>query len=95
MNLKEIFKPTIGKIIIAGILFIIFIPFIESDEIMCLVAPCPDYGTQSLLESFLIRTPVSEINYTNFIAGIIFSYFASCFFLFCINKLGNKIKSQP
>lgn len=80
-------KPSLPKIIIFIIVFVIFVPFIEPHGIYCIKAPCPQPGTQSLLTQFLfLKNPIVGISYINLFIGLIASYVVSCLIIFVVNK---------
>jgi hypothetical protein len=94
MNWKEFFRPTVSKIAISVVLFVIFVPFIEPHGFQCIKAPCPQPGTQSLLTQFLIfltlGNPIVGIHYVNLFVGLIMSYLLSCLIISGINKTKKK-----
>ena len=91
MNLKEFFKPTISKIIVFVILFVIFAPFIYYDTgIRCIMDPCPAGAIGSLLMYFLfsynLQIYINGVLYINLIIGLIISYLFSCALISLIKK---------
>ena len=93
MNLISFFKPTIAKIIIAVIIFIIFVPFINYNTgIVCVTFPCPSSAKGSIILWLLFsyELHIYSVYYVNFIIGTISSYIASCIIVFAINKIKKK-----
>ena len=91
MNWKTIIKLIALIIIIAALIFTVFVPFIYYDTgIRCIKAPCPSGANGSIL-TWLISSHgyyVYYINYLNLVSGIILSFLASCIIaLIIINKL--------
>lgn len=91
MNWK-FFKPTIWKIVIFVIIFIVFVPFIHYDTgIRCEQAPCPAGTTGSLLKYILYSHDFyiysGGILYINLIIGLIISYLISCIIVTLYNKI--------
>ena len=97
MPIKEFFRPTIVKIIIALTIFV-FVPFIYYDTgIRCIKAPCPAGADASIIQYFL-NAPfnhIYSIYWISFIGGLLASYILSCVIIFVFNKfLKNKSSSR-
>lgn len=95
MDLKEFFKPTITKIIVFAIIFIVFVPFVHYDTgIRCIQAPCPSGATGSLLMYFLFSHNLyiysGGVLYMNLISGLLVSYLLSGTLILIVNKLRKK-----
>ncbi len=91
-DLKEFLRPTLWKIIIFIIIFVIFVPFIYLDTgIRCIQAPCPSGKIGSIL-FYLLQSKKLHLDglyYFGLIIGLIVSYLLSCLiFRIC----GKKVK---
>jgi len=87
--MKEFLKPTLGKIILTLILFVLFIPFIMYSP-MITSNPIP-IKTVSLT-IFLISGNTFfnfGINYTNLVLGLIILYLISCKAIILFKKRNN------
>jgi len=92
MNWKKFFKPTILKIVVFIVLFLIFVPFIYYDTgVRCFTTPCPA-GKLGSVMSYLMFSPNhfiydDGIRSLNIIIGIILSYLASCMVYYLFQKI--------
>jgi hypothetical protein len=95
-KILEFFKPTIAKIAIALIIFIVFVPILSIDSgVRCITEPCDSQSTVSLVIyviSLFEGVKVFGFFYVNIIAGIVISYILSCFIVILVNFLKKKFK---
>ncbi len=88
-NIKEFFKPTLAKIIIALVLVILFVPFINYDTgIRCITTPCDSDANGSILQ-YLINAPfdhIFNIHWLVLIGGLILSYLIACMIILGYKK---------
>ena len=93
MNWKEFFKPTLKKIILTLVLFILFVPFIYYDTgIRCITYPCPSQAVGSIIGWLLssYNFDIYSISFTNLILGLILSYLVSSTLIYIYNKTRRK-----
>lgn len=96
MSLKLFLKPSIAKIIISLLIFVIFVPFVYYDTgIRCIKAPCPAGANGSIVMwlFFSYNFHLFSISYVILIIGILLSYLVSCLILFAINKIKNNLST--
>jgi hypothetical protein len=95
-KILEFFNPTIGKVAIALIIFIVFVPIVSIDSgVRCVTEPCESASDVSLLIyviSLFEGSKVFGFFYVNMVIGIIISYVLSCFMIILIAFLKKKFK---
>ncbi len=78
----EFFKPTLFRIVVTLLIFIVFVPLFSVDSgVRCVTEPCESKSTVSALIyifSIIEGATLFEIFYTSIIIGIIISYIISC-----------------
>lgn len=81
MRVKDFLKPSLLKIAISIILFLVFVPFINYDTgIRCITTPCPSMANGSFLIYLIFSQNfyVYNLVFFNLIIGFIISYFFAC-----------------
>jgi len=100
MDWKEFFKPSIAKVVVTSVLFIISVPFIKYyNGLTCEMAPCPNESVGTILQyiyhyarygiqylRYFNFSAIREINFLVLVAGLILSYLISCFFVTILNN---------
>lgn len=88
----KLFKPTILKIFLTLILFVLFVPFLSYDTgIRCITTPCPSETSGSLVQ-YLFHKTVPTIYGAHlgiFIYGLILSYILSAVIVIYFRKKTN------
>ena len=87
-------KFIILTIILAAIVFIVFVPFINHDNgIRCITAPCPADSTSTLLAYtlFFSHYHIYQFYWTSAAIGIIISLIISSIAVYLYSYLKNKL----
>jgi hypothetical protein len=81
-KLLEVFRPTVGKILLALVLVALFVPALEFDNgIRCIRAPCPSTSVGPLVV-LLLERPVYVVSYPNLLLGFLACYALSSLAIF-------------
>jgi len=95
-NKLRFFKPTIAKLLIFLVVFVVFVPVVSIDTgVRCITEPCDSASSVSLiiyLISMFEDVTVFEFLYTYIIVGVIVSYILSCFIVIFVDFLKEKFK---
>lgn len=93
MKVTLFLKPTVAKIVLATLIFVLFVPFIRYDTgIRCFQAPCPS-GTYGSVVMWLVKSAhfyIYRISLTIVGAGTVLSYLFSCGTVYIIDKIKRK-----
>ena len=103
MSWKEFFKPTIAKtliliILMGGISYYLTSTTHILDGMTLVGFPLGFWPVGSYYAGFANKVQIlSALNFSwvNFISDLIFWYLVSCILVFLINKIKNRIKTQP
>jgi hypothetical protein len=96
MDCKEFLKPTKAKLLLAALLYLLFIPFINQyTEYVCPPgrSDCPQSIDKhvSVIEALLLTGTVAQSYMWHFlIVGIPISYLAACILAYAYAKLARK-----
>lgn len=89
MDLKNFLSPTGPKLVLAALLFFLFVPIVEfGTGIVCITAPCGTEATSSvagyLYESHFSypHTKILLFDLPLALAGLLLSYLAGCLVVF-------------
>ena len=83
MDIKKFFFPDIITIIIFAMIYILFIPITYDNGIRCIMAPCPDKSTGTLI-SYVFNHGFLVYDFN--IAGLIMAYLAACLVAYAIRR---------
>lgn len=103
MDWKEFLRPTKTKLLVAAILFVLFVPVVNMFGSECTGEMCQDVGIsinkasiiQILLPSLgnpAFRVDYLEVLYLNVLFGTIICYLLTCLLIFLYSKLSKRKK---
>lgn len=82
MDAASFFNPTVKKIVVAAVIFALFVPFISYDTgARCIRAPCYVAEAAGSIVTWLIFSydfRIYSLSYAMIIVGLIASYSISC-----------------
>lgn len=85
---KNFFRPTVLKVILSLILFVVFVPVLEY-PFMCNIPPCGS-GLATMFRYFYGGFTIHGINFVMLILGVILSYIISCAISSGVRKILHK-----
>lgn len=89
---KGFLAPTVMKLAMALLVFLLFVPFISHDNgIRCIKAPCPSVSTSpaSIYFLFYPQYQIYEFQYVTAAIGLAVSYLVSCAIALRTARVGN------